>query len=268
MSFVGLSLFALPLITICNRTFGSASRLLGIWEEYKNSPIIKQFKWSPLIHDAFDRNYRLFTSPSSLGWNFLPFRTPDPYAPIRGLLVLHVRRGDYEDHCEHLANWSAEYSGFNDFPEFLDKFAPPPGSGNNGNATEEAKAIYREHCYPSIEQIVKRVEEVRSSKAGKGLKNIYVMTNGPRPWVADLKAGLKKSGHWSRVATSRDMQLTPEQKYIAQAIDMMVGHRAQVIIGNGVCDLSFFNSLCYDQLLTNCFHVFPPQFPLLSLWML
>lgn len=66
------------------------------------------------------------------------------------------------------------------------------------------------------------------------------MTNGPRPWVADLKAGLKKTGHWSKVATSRDMQLTPEQKYIAQAIDMLVGHRAQVIIGNGVRDLFYF----------------------------
>lgn len=227
-------------ITICHRTFGSASRLLDIWEEYKNSPIVRGFKWSPLIHDAFDRNYRLFTSPSSLGWSFLPFRSADPYAPIPGLLVLHVRRGDYEDHCEHLANWSSKYSGFNDFPEFPDKFLPPPGSGTNGNATDEAKAIYREHCFPSIEQIVKRVEEIRETKAGKGLKNIYVMTNGPRPWVADLKAGLKKTGHWSKVATSRDMQLTPEQKYIAQAIDMLVGHRAQVIIGNGVRDLFYF----------------------------
>ncbi|CAL1694829.1 unnamed protein product [Somion occarium] len=222
-------------------TFGSAQRLLDIWPEYSKSPIIQNFRWSPLVQDAFDVNYRLFTSPSTLGSFFSPFRASkvktDPYTPIQGLLVLHVRRGDYEDHCNHLANWSARYSGFNDFPEFVDKFTPPPGGGA-GNTTAENRAIYIRHCFPSIEQIVKRIEEIRKSKAGKGLKNVYVMTNGARPWVADLKEALKKTGHWSKVATSRDLQLTPEQKYISQAIDMLIGHRAQVIIGNGFSSMT------------------------------
>ncbi|KAI0082141.1 hypothetical protein K474DRAFT_1634064 [Panus rudis PR-1116 ss-1] len=218
--------------------FGDPNRLLDIWPEYKESPIIKQFRWSPLVHAAFEKNYRLFTTPSSLG-SFFSYLRPesDPYQPIPGLLALHIRRGDFEEHCHHLAKWSARYSGFNSFPEFLDKFDPPPGSGG-GNANSTAVDTYIKHCFPSIDQIVARVEEIRNSPSGKGLKNIYVMTNGPRPWVAKLKSSLRKSGHWDKIAASRDLALTPEQKYIGQAIDMLIGQRAQVLIGNGFSSMT------------------------------
>ena len=33
---------------------------------------------------------------------------------------------------------------------------------------------------------------------------------------------------------SRDVKLSWEQKYVAQAVDMLIGQRAQVLIGNGV----------------------------------
>ena len=33
---------------------------------------------------------------------------------------------------------------------------------------------------------------------------------------------------------SRDLELDSEQQYVAQGVDMLIGQRAQVIIGNGV----------------------------------
>ena len=79
-----------------------------------------------------------------------------------------------------------------------------------------------------------RVAEVRASAAGKGLKNVYIMTNGKRPWVAELKEALDKMGGWEKIASSRELTLTWEQQYVAQSVDMLIGQRAQVLIGNGV----------------------------------
>ena len=93
---------------------------------------------------------------------------------------------------------------------------------------------YLKSCLPDIEQIVAKVKEVRQMEVAKGLKSIYIMTNGARPWVAELKEALHETGGWDLIASSRDLKLDWEQKYISQAVDMLIGQRAQVIIGNGV----------------------------------
>ena len=79
-----------------------------------------------------------------------------------------------------------------------------------------------------------RIAEVRATPAGKGLKNVFIMTNGKVPWVDELKREIARMGGWEKVASSRDMQLSWEQQFVAQSVDMLVGQRAQVIIGNGV----------------------------------
>ena len=66
------------------------------------------------------------------------------------------------------------------------------------------------------------------------LDRVYIMTNGASEWVAHLKAALAATGHFAHVASSRDLVLSWEQKYVAQAVEMLVGERAQVFIGNGV----------------------------------
>ncbi len=167
-----------------------------------------------------------------------------PYDVIPSLLVLHIRRGDFEEHCLHFARWESQWNGFNQFPELPDQFVPPPAAGR-GQFTEEGKDIYLRHCYPDIGQIVARVAEVRATPAGKGLKDVYIMTNGKQLWLKDLKRELAKLGGWDKIASSRDLQLSWEQQFVAQSIDMLIGQRAQVIIGNGVRRLS---SACSSRL--------------------
>ena len=230
--------------------YGQKDRLLDIWPILKESPVLKLFGYSPLIHSAFNANLELFTTPQIIepyfpcsgipGENMKdalqsepPSRCADPYQPIPGLLALHLRRGDFDGHCQHLAKWSSEWMGFNSFPSFPDQWTKPEGAGW-GETTEENVQLYMRRCFPTVEQIVTRIEEVRKSPAAKGLKDIYIMTNGKPDWVADLKAALRSQGGWDKIASSRDLIITREQKEVAQAIDMMIGEKAQILIGNGV----------------------------------
>lgn len=101
--------------------------------------------------------------------------------------------------------------------------------------------------------------------AGVGVRKLYIMTNGDRAWAAQLKQALEedarrswgygKAGRvygqpgphstedqeewdivhsWDSVATSRDLELGWEEKFIVQAMDMLVATRAELFIGNGV----------------------------------
>lgn len=170
--------------------------------------------------------------------------TPPP--PLQGLLTLHVRRGDFNEHCYNLAHWGAVYNGFNSFPEFKDRFdiSLPEDTPNN-----EREAIYLKHCYPSVEEIVSRVMDIKSSAKAqkKSIRRVYIMTNGSNEWVDELKAALwAATSDWEAggVVSSRDLRLSWEEKFVAQILDMYVAERAQVFVGNGVSKpLYFFDGL-------------------------
>lgn len=229
-----------------NRIMGDAGRLLNAWDGLAASPVLREFRWSPLVELAFDTNREtispaqisapyLTSLPADLGPRANPSATR--YAPLPGLLAMHIRRGDFAGHCEHLGRWSSPWVGFNSFaalPDVLDTGRLP---------SDEAARIelYRTHCFPNIAEIVVRAEALRVAEAegGRGeLRDVYVMTNGPVEWVAELEAALKETGHWRHVASSRDLLVNQEQKYVKQAVDMLIGQRAQVFVGNGVSVVS------------------------------
>jgi len=194
--------------------------------------MITEFRWSSLITDGFHRNRRLYAP------NGLVAGTPqDPYPIIPGLLALHIRRGDFENHCRGLAEWGSTWTGFNQLPTLLDRFNSPPRP-EDGNVTEAIYAAYSKSCYPSIEEIVRKVVDVRRTGAGKDLRNIHIMTNGKDPWLSELKKALHGSGKWKKISSSRELKVTWEQKFVAQSIDMLVGQRADVFIGNGFSSLT------------------------------
>ncbi|KAH7908997.1 hypothetical protein BJ138DRAFT_1156325 [Hygrophoropsis aurantiaca] len=240
--------------------FGSR-RILSLWPLLSKSPVLTKFSWSPLILNTFAENGHLFTSGpvrnrflpplfkssvqanGSLSLhNVEPLLTPLQADPIPGLLVLHIRRGDFAGHCTHLANWSADWNGFNAFPELVDKFDRPT-DGGWGETSEKNMDMYLRRCFPTIDQIVERVAEVfedqrRVYSDDKELKKIYIMTNGDKKWLAELGTALMRIKKWDSVASSRDLQLSWEAKPVAQAVDMLIGQRAQVFIGNGFSSLT------------------------------
>lgn len=227
------------------RVFGDGQRVLPFLEEFIKSPALTRFAWSTLVKDALSANEHFFTdAPKIAARPLSPIRLLDSSdvdvnasAPIPGLLAVHVRRGDFVEHCHNLARWGSEYMGWLQSPLLIDRFNKPPTAG-----IEQTDAInnhYMKHCWPSIDEMVSKIDEVRWTSEGHGLKRVYVMTNGPTEWVEELKSKIMALGGWDGVATSRDLALIPEQKYIAQAVDMAVAMRSQVFIGNGVGSLSY-----------------------------
>ncbi|KAG8220783.1 hypothetical protein J3R82DRAFT_2215 [Butyriboletus roseoflavus] len=217
--------------------FGNKKRLLSIWPYLGRSPVSTHWGWSPLIHDAYRENRHFFepTNTTLLGGFFGP-REETTAVPIPGLLAIHVRRGDFKDHCVHLAKWSSDWNAFNSFPEFHDKFDPPT-DGGWGETSEKNMKLYLKRCYPSVEQIVEKVRQVRM-EAANPLRHLYIMTNGETPWVEELKSALGNDMGWDQISSSRDLEVTWEQKFVAHALDMHVAQRAQVLIGNGWSSLT------------------------------
>ncbi|GJE89688.1 O-fucosyltransferase family protein [Phanerochaete sordida] len=233
--------------------YGEKWRLLPVWPVLSASPVLRLLGWAPLVHAAFAANRALFAPVPPLE----PYAPPpalaplrDPYVPLPGLLVLHVRRGDYEDHCAHLARWGASFNAFNAFDALPDAWETPADAGG-GEVGEESMRLYMRRCLPSIPDIVRKVAAVRA--AHEGIRDVYVMTNAKAAWADALKAALRGTGGLDRVATSRDLVLDREQKYVAQAVDMLIGQRAQVLIGNG------FSSLTSDIVMMRMARKLPPQ---------
>lgn len=222
--------------------------MLPLWPTISHSPILIRWDWSPLIHSAYSRNRHLFERfPSSRLTQFID--TPDlpgpedPSTAIKGLLAIHVRRGDFEEHCRTLAVWGADWHAWNSFPEFIDQFEKPRDTG-----PEETTNIYLDHCYPSTQQIVDKVNRVKQeSQPTHDLKYLYIMTNGPATWVEELKTALAEGVAWESIKSSRDLDLTWEENFVAHAVDMFVAQRAEMIIGNGVSSLCVSCTAMFDR---------------------
>ncbi|KAJ7765284.1 hypothetical protein B0H16DRAFT_1661582 [Mycena metata] len=202
-------------------------RVLDVFPALSHSPILQHFSWSSLVLDGFYRNLEYFMTPSRYDE---PPDTIEAPSLLDGLLVLHVRRGDYETWCNDAYRNRMSFSGFNSFPELPDKYTPP-GKKHSVSDSE----MTRSHCLPSIPEIAQKVLAVNDPH----ITRVYVMSNAPRPWLADLKRTLSAAHDWiDGIATSRDLELSWEQKFVAEAVDMHVAQRAEKFIGNGFSSLT------------------------------
>ncbi|KIY70208.1 hypothetical protein CYLTODRAFT_392345 [Cylindrobasidium torrendii FP15055 ss-10] len=232
---------------------------LSLMPYIRNSPVFTQFAWSPLILSLFWDNQAFFRDVRSKSWwekwfgkewDSLPApvdpnhphpipipaqleagSTNPPYTLLEGLLALHIRRGDFEEHCANLAAWGSRFNGFNSFPELPDTFTPPDGD-------DDRKAYAHSRCFPSVQDILQKVTSLRQIRK---LDRVYVMSNGSPAFLQELKDELAKLGGWKDggVRTSRDLTWSRrEGKYVAQAMDMYVAQRADVFVGNGFSSLT------------------------------
>ncbi|KAJ7493811.1 hypothetical protein FB451DRAFT_1551155 [Mycena latifolia] len=248
--------------------FIGSDKVISMWPSYAHSPTLKEYAWSALITRALSRNFALFSAgdkPAALApflsritttpgagsiaapyplTAFAPLRASAP--PIPGLLGLHVRRGDYAEHCNNLADWGSDYNAWNLFgrPDIraAERYPLLPDHLNVPDGTSRRDAAYA-HCWPSPEEIVNRVRALRAASASgeafpaQALRNVYIATNGKPEWVRALETLLKADG-WDSVKSSHDMRLAPDEFAVAQAVDMGALVAAETFIGVGFSSLS------------------------------
>jgi len=262
--------------------FWSGPRSVSLWEEFKTSPVSRLLGTSRLVESAINANLRLFVSesnsrhlpPATTSVSQGKANAEDD--PFNRVLSIHVRRGDFKEAClEHAAENSTFYN-WNLLSFLPDKFSPPPpGPGvlPKGKNTPENEVLFLERCLPSAASITHKVRSAREaylrnaetkaassggpsegslklnrltrsktySQSQRSLDVLYIMSNDRTEWLNDLKESLRRDG-WAHIVTSRDLKFTSEQKDVGVAIDMDIGRRSAVFIGNGV-SFCFFLSL-------------------------
>ncbi|KAG7093382.1 hypothetical protein E1B28_007063 [Marasmius oreades] len=156
-------------------------------------------------------------------------------------MVLHVRSGERY-------RWRSSFLGYNSFPEFPERLGwKLDVLIEVDNEEWRWVNVYQTQCYPTIEQIVNRVNEIqtahhaRVTRDGSRLKRWYIMTDGKREWLRELGVAFHASSSekWDGISTSRDLDLSPEQK---QTLDTYTGSRSAVFVGNEM-SVFFFVSL-------------------------
>jgi len=187
--------------------------------------MLTDFAWSPLVQAAVSRNFALLQPESAKDLYDAHSRKS-----LSGLVALHLRRGDYKQHCPNLAEWGADFMGISQHPALPDRFDKSPYV----NDTDARLSYYLDHCWPSTVQVVQKLREVRVEYPG--LRRVYVLSNAGTWSLDGLKNALQEDG-WADLVSSTDIVLDSEQKYVAMAVDMAIAEKAEVFVGNGVSNL-------------------------------
>ncbi|OAX40787.1 hypothetical protein K503DRAFT_791176 [Rhizopogon vinicolor AM-OR11-026] len=211
---------------VFDRFFFGNPRILSLWDDLIASPMLSDFAWSPLVQAAVSRNFALLQPESAKD-----LYDAHSKKSLSGLVALHLRRGDYIRHCPNLAEWGADYMGINQHPVLPDRFDRSPYV----NDTDARLAYYLGHCWPSTEQVVEKLRDVREEYPG--LRRVYVLSNAGAWSLDELKSALEEDG-WDDLVSSADIVLDSEQKYVAMAVDMAIAEKAEVFVGNGFSSLS------------------------------
>ncbi|KAF9260588.1 hypothetical protein L218DRAFT_1002551 [Marasmius fiardii PR-910] len=198
---------------------------LSVLPSLTSSPILSYFSWSPIVLSAVARNFALL-QPSD------PRKILDggSSSTLKGLIAVHLRRGDFKHHCLFLHKHRAHYVSINQYPPLPDKFTPP--SKPDSDSTLKS---YVQHCIPEIDHIQKRLHQIRT--VNPSLNRVYLLSNGSKSWLSTLTKKLKEDG-WTDVAKTNDLQLDSQQTQVSGAVDMAIAGKAEVFVGNGFSSLT------------------------------
>ncbi|KAJ7806730.1 hypothetical protein B0H13DRAFT_2386920 [Mycena leptocephala] len=123
------------------------------------------------------------------------------------LLTIHLRRGDYDQHCNNLADWNL----FGRPASATPRATRPPGLPRRPRrcaaARRRVRALLAQPRGDRQESAVRAVRAVSASGEvfpAQYLRSVYIATNGDQECVAALAAPLTADG-WERVASSQDM---------------------------------------------------------------
>ncbi|EJD55675.1 hypothetical protein AURDEDRAFT_179385 [Auricularia subglabra TFB-10046 SS5] len=219
--------------------FGSA-RPTALWPTLPKSPILTHHAWSHHVYNAVSRNLPTLTGTKMTHLNekhadaasLPPLRA---YKELPNLIALHIRRGDFEGHCWVLAHFAAPYASWSNLPQLPDRYVPD-------GSTQEGKMRTIPHCIPDPKQVAQRVADLNKEYVAQRpdadkLEYVYIMTNAKQDFLDDVRKELKEVG-FPHMLTAKDLQLTQMENHANMVVDMEIGIRAALFIGNGFSTLT------------------------------
>lgn len=241
--------------------------------------MITQFRWSDVVLRAVQRIIPSIVHPNqdsrSIVKQYSDSQARPSSNPLLSTLAIHLRRGDFSEHCYNLAGMGYPYNSWNLLPGLPDRYDEPQYQKITMDENPAELTRFLEHCWPTPDQIVKRVKEVTREYHATLSENdfeplsVYILTNERNiTWLAELRDTISairlqdvlpsttRDEHvFKRVSTSRDVLLSGEAELLAkQAIDMAIAERAGLFLGNGVrySTISLSYSFSQANLLSFC----------------
>ncbi|KIJ54041.1 hypothetical protein M422DRAFT_42312 [Sphaerobolus stellatus SS14] len=223
--------------SLLDKRLFSSPLMHPLWHELKNSPMYRFLEPSPLVQSAIYLNEHLFFTGKTI------------YNPSRydSILAVHVPPTGFQTTCNSIAASNTSLYMWNSLPELPDRLKRAsfsPGAKNPNTLGPET--LIQKRCYPSIENMVAKIMTAKSTwesspeSEGHKLKTVYLlaeMGSDERPRVEELRARLGMTG-WKAIVSAEDFEMNAEQMSVGGAVDVEIGRRAGLFVGNGWTSLS------------------------------
>ena len=160
-------------------------------------------------------------------------------------MALHLRRGDFEEHCKMLGGRHEGITTWATLPFLQPVIFPPLLDISNDTSIMQ-------HCYPTLYRVLDAISH--QARSHPHLRRLHVLHDGAwdHPLVYlqyyQLAAALKntawaekhgwKNGPMLRVTHSADVPIAKGERDWSVCIDVELGRRAEVFIGNGYSSFS------------------------------
>ncbi|KAJ7647355.1 hypothetical protein FB45DRAFT_998502 [Roridomyces roridus] len=204
--------------------FLASAALRPIWPTFRYY-LGEHFKWSSHILQMVQRG-----RPTEV----------EPY------MALHLRRGDFEDHCRGLASSQTGFTTWATLPELADTVFPPLLDTQN-------RSSVMEHCFPSLSRILQAIDYQAS--INPHITTLHVLHDGAwdHPTVylqyykleaafhsreRVLRVGGWAGGPMKVVTHSGSLPVHNGESDWAVALDVQLAVDAAVFVGNGYSSLS------------------------------
>ncbi|KAF4620441.1 hypothetical protein D9613_000245 [Agrocybe pediades] len=213
---------------IFNWAFLESAGTHTIWPSFQKYLGI-HYKWSDIILDITNRTQtQLQLKPAG-----------EPY------MALHLRRGDFEGHCEYLADSRKGFTTWATLPVLQPAVFPPALDTYNHSSVVE-------HCYPTLYRILDAVSAQARRKPH--LRTLHIIHDGawdhPTVYLQFYKLaealkneGWAKDQDWPsgpmlRITQSAHTPIARGERDFAVCVDVEMARRAEVFIGNPYSSLS------------------------------
>ncbi|PFH52089.1 hypothetical protein AMATHDRAFT_141135 [Amanita thiersii Skay4041] len=215
-------------------SFLASPGLHHIWPSFQ-SYLANHFEWSEPILAIVERSQTALNLRSK-GFN----KDGDAY------MALHLRRGDFEEHCKYLAEDHMGFTTWGTLPILRSSIFPPTIDVSNATSVTE-------HCYPSLRRILAAVSN--QAKMRPHLRTLHVLHDGA--WDHPLvylhfyklvealtspvwaqRQGWPDGQPMKRVTHSAMVPISRGEGDWKVAVDVELARRAEAFIGNGYSSLS------------------------------